>query len=367
MLLSLRRAGVLVSLLSALMAVSCGFFTQTPEVPPDPVEVPQAPSRGPQHEALFLGAASSRVLSVLYPPPAPLSESPPEAKPAGDDVVWLPGYWLWDTTQDDWLWVSGVWVHAPPGRRWTPGYWSVADDGWRWVHGFWTIDPPPPPSSPPPDLAYAPYGSCFNDPGFAFFTGYGMWWPSYGYRPLHAHRRGDESTSLLPSGHMAAPAAVLRGPHAAALLPSLAPSLASSMHAPPSGPLTVHDALAASSPLSSTPTHLDMASILASVPKSLVTPLNPPMGLEARNEHASFTLHATSHGHGELGSPAVLHDHAGRMTSFFLNPHLETVFHEPPSFHGNLSSHSFGGERVGGRGSGGGSLSSGGHGGGHGR
>ncbi len=367
MLLSLRRAGVLASLLSASLAVSCGFFTQTPETPPETAEVPQVQSPPLQHEALFIGVASSRVLSVLYPPPAPLSELPPETKPPGDDVVWIPGYWVWDTTRDDWQWVSGVWVHAPPGRRWTPGYWSVADDGWRWVHGFWAIDPPPPPSAPPPAIAYAPNGNFFNDPGFGFFSGYGMWWPWYWNGPLHIHRRRDESAHLLPCGHIVAPTAAFHGTHAAALLPSFVPPLASSVHASPTGPLSIHDALAASPPLSSTASHLDMASIFASVPKSLVSPVNSPMGLQAHNEHASFALHATSHGRGNLGSPAVLHDHTGRMTSFFLNPHLETALHQPANFHGNLSSHSFGGERGGGRGSGGGSVMSGGHGGGHGR
>lgn len=364
MLLRLRRAGVLASLLAA----GCGLFSQTPEEPPDPAEVPQIQSREPRHEAFTfaLGAASPRVLSVLYPPPAPLSEQPSEAKPPGDDVVWVSGYWVWDTIQDNWLWVHGVWVHAPPGRRWTPGYWSVADDGWRWVHGFWAIDPPPPPYSPPSALAYTPSGSCFNDPGFGLFTTYGMWWPWYGNRPFHVHRHEGEPTHLLPFGHAVAPALAFHGSQTVALS-SLVPSLASSVHAPPAGPLIVHDALAASAPLSSTPPHLDMASILASVPKPLVSPLNPPMGLEPRNEHASYTLHAISNGRGELGSPAVLHDRAGRMTSLFLNPHLETVLHEHSSFHGDFPSHSLGVGRAGGVGHESGSHGLGGHGGGHGR
>lgn len=32
---------------------------------------------------------------------------PPDQKPEGDDVAWIPGYWAWDDERNDFLWVSG--------------------------------------------------------------------------------------------------------------------------------------------------------------------------------------------------------------------------------------------------------------------
>jgi hypothetical protein len=362
MLPCLRRAGVLVAFLPSLLAAGCGLFNQASDEPPETAEgVPEYQSQGPQHEAFgsSLGAHSRHAVSVLYPPPAPLSELPPEPKPAGDDVVWASGYWIWDTSRDDWKWVHGVWGHAPPGRRWMPGYWSMAADGWCWKPGFWAIDPPPPPAappsySPPPTLAYAPVATCFDDPGFAFFTGYGMWWPWYRTRPFHAERREGPPTPLLPSGHLAVPAVATQGPHAAEFLPSLVPPLASSIHAP-----------APASP--STQPHLDMASILASVPKPMAGSLNPPRSFELHNDHPLFALHPAVNGRGESGAAAVLHDPTGRIHSLFVNQHLETALHEHLPFHGNSAARPMSVERGGERGPASNSHVSGGHGGGHGR
>ena len=34
-----------------------------------------------------------------------------------------PGYWHWDEDRKDFIWVSGFWRNAPPGRVWVPGSW----------------------------------------------------------------------------------------------------------------------------------------------------------------------------------------------------------------------------------------------------
>ena len=39
-------------------------------------------------------------------PPAPIEELPPEQKPEGDDVQWVPGYWAWDDNRNDFLWIK---------------------------------------------------------------------------------------------------------------------------------------------------------------------------------------------------------------------------------------------------------------------
>src|SRR5205085_115550 len=74
---------------------------------------------------------------VPQPPPAPVPEVPPEQRPEGDNVIWVPGYWGWDAGRNDYVWVSGCWRVPPPGRNWVPGYWTQADGRWQWVSGFW--------------------------------------------------------------------------------------------------------------------------------------------------------------------------------------------------------------------------------------
>ena len=54
----------------------------------------------------------------------------------GDNVVWIPGYWSWDDSRNDFLWVSGIWRNLPPGRQWVPGYWSEAAGGFLGQEGL---------------------------------------------------------------------------------------------------------------------------------------------------------------------------------------------------------------------------------------
>jgi len=100
-------------------------------------------------------------------PPANITENPPSDRPVGDQYVWVPGYWAWDSDRNGYIWVSGCWRAAPPSRYWVPGYWSKTDQGWEWVPGFWAstsnvqqieyLPPPPviadvaPPGPPPTD------------------------------------------------------------------------------------------------------------------------------------------------------------------------------------------------------------------------
>jgi len=106
------------------------------DVDPPGVTVMQ---RGPVHEA-FAQPSSARpepAQVVAKKPPAPIAEVPPDRKPKGDDVLWIPGYWAWDMEKRDFLWVSGTWRVPPPGRKWVPGYWHEAEEGWQWVSGLW--------------------------------------------------------------------------------------------------------------------------------------------------------------------------------------------------------------------------------------
>jgi hypothetical protein len=97
-------------------------------------------TRGPVHEAFAEPAFAGRNegLVVDKQPPQPIDEMPPDARPEGENVIWIPGYWAWDPERNDFLWVSGLWRAAPPGQSWVPGYWLQAEGGWRWVPGFWS-------------------------------------------------------------------------------------------------------------------------------------------------------------------------------------------------------------------------------------
>ena len=112
---------------------------QDPAGGPDPAQNQdvQVLTRGPVHEAFALPVVNDPKpgLTVAKQPPAPVEEAPPDQKPAGQNVQWISGYWSWDASRDDFLWVSGVWREPPPGRQWVPGYWHQVEGGYQWVAG----------------------------------------------------------------------------------------------------------------------------------------------------------------------------------------------------------------------------------------
>lgn len=95
--------------------------------------------RGPVHEAFATPATIDPVDSpiVKRQPPEAIEELLPDHRPRGERVIWIPGYWAFDPTEDDFIWISGVWRNAPPGRQWVPGYWEKAAGGYRWMPGAW--------------------------------------------------------------------------------------------------------------------------------------------------------------------------------------------------------------------------------------
>src|SRR4029077_5959145 len=126
------------------------------------------------HEAFAEPISQKPAASPVVPkqPPDPIEEVPPDQKPEGDNVQWIPGYWDWDQDRNDFIWISGVWRIPPPGEQWVPGHWDQVADGSQWSPGFWDVAeqgqlefPPPPPepldtsaSAPPPaeDSTYVP-------------------------------------------------------------------------------------------------------------------------------------------------------------------------------------------------------------------
>src|SRR5262249_40761097 len=121
-----------------------------------PPEGTDVQARGPVHEAFGEPTRSQASAGTLVSkrPPANIDEMPPEEKPEGDNIVWIPGYWGWDEERTDYLWVSGFWRAVPPGRSWVPGHWQQASTGYQWVSGYWGVAEreeteylPPPPAS----------------------------------------------------------------------------------------------------------------------------------------------------------------------------------------------------------------------------
>ena len=107
--------------------------------PADAEEGVQVLTRGPVHEAFAETVTFDPEPGIVVPkaPPAAIEELPPDQKPEGANVAWIPGYWGWDDERSDFLWVSGVWRALPPGRQWVPGYWGRSAQGFQWTSGYW--------------------------------------------------------------------------------------------------------------------------------------------------------------------------------------------------------------------------------------
>jgi WXXGXW repeat (2 copies) len=161
-------------------------------------------TRGPVHEAFAETVVFDPQAGIIVPkqPPVLIEEVMPDQRPAGDNVVWIPGYWGWDEDITDFLWISGVWRNLPPGREWVPGYWSPVDTGYQWTSGYWqdaettevTYLPEPPRSlergpsvkASSDDETWIPGNWEYRDDRYAWRAGYWvtaqpnwLWTPSY--------------------------------------------------------------------------------------------------------------------------------------------------------------------------------------------
>jgi hypothetical protein len=208
-LLRIASVGVLGAAFAAVPLV--GRAQPTPTPAPAPVagtpdqQGIEVLARGQVHEAY---AATAEVPGpspvVAKQPPDPVEEMPPDERPAGDNVQWIPGYWHWDGDRSDFVWVSGFWRVPPPGQMWVPGSWHQAAGGWQWAAGFWQGSAPPPQQqqvaaqaqieylpAPPQSLALAPSvpapsATYFYVPGTWVWRGRYVWRPGF----WHEFRQG---------------------------------------------------------------------------------------------------------------------------------------------------------------------------------
>jgi hypothetical protein len=165
-----------------LMPVSTAFAVDPPQ--------PEVLARGPIHEAYAEPVDQAPAAGAVIPlqPPAQIEEMPPEQKPAGEHVVWLPGYWSYDEERKDYIWISGFWRALPPGKAWAPGSWHKVDAGWQWVGGFWGNAqeqhevhylPQPPATAEAGPVTPAPTATAIYVPGCWVWKDRYFWRPGY--------------------------------------------------------------------------------------------------------------------------------------------------------------------------------------------
>lgn len=182
--------GYLSAGLIALIGIGGDLALGQAQSPGDDVPGAEVLTRGPVHEA-FAGMVTFNPepgVVISKAPPDVIEEVPPEERPAGDNVSWIPGYWAWDDERSDFLWISGTWRALPPGREWLAGYWAQTAQGHQWISGYWadatvretTYLPPPPATvevgpniaSPSEDYGWTP--GCW-----IWYQGRYAWRPGY--------------------------------------------------------------------------------------------------------------------------------------------------------------------------------------------
>lgn len=184
-----RHAALAILLIAASLAVS---QAQAPTSAPPDGDIAGATvlTRGPVHEAFAAVIAYNPEPGIVVSkaPPALIEEMPPDEKPEGDNVTWIPGYWSWDDERNDYLWVSGTWRALPPGREWRAGYWSQTSQGYQWISGYWadtsaketTYLPPPPATVEVGPNVAAPSDDYIWIPGcWVWIGGHYAWRPGY--------------------------------------------------------------------------------------------------------------------------------------------------------------------------------------------
>jgi len=158
--------------------------------PPAELEGVDVLTRGPVHEAFAGTVAFDPQAGIVVPkaPHAAIEELPPDQRPEGTNVAWIPGYWAWDDERSDFVWVSGIWRSLPPGRQWVPGYWAQAAGGFQWTSGYWAdaqaaqveyLPPPPTTVEAGPNIS-APSADYAWIPGcWVWHAGRYVWRPGY--------------------------------------------------------------------------------------------------------------------------------------------------------------------------------------------
>lgn len=98
------------------------------------VVVPGGSDTYPHQPAGYHREVPFEVPPPFEAPPKPLLERRP-GQPSSA-YVWQDGYWDWDGIR--YIWRSGTWVVAPPGKEWVQHQWVHSSKrGWVLFDGFW--------------------------------------------------------------------------------------------------------------------------------------------------------------------------------------------------------------------------------------
>ena len=168
------------------------LWAQDPPAPPTAdAQGGEILTRGAIHEAFASAIVHDPKPGPIVPktPPDPIQELPPDQRPEGKNIQWIPGYWSYDTTRTDFVWTSGVWREPPPGCQWVPGYWTQVEGGSRWISGTWVPSQADESSGPaylsqPPASLEAGPSSPQPGPGVVWTPGYWQWQgTAYAWRP----------------------------------------------------------------------------------------------------------------------------------------------------------------------------------------
>ena len=194
------------TIMVTILGLAALLAAKTPARVNEPVvkEGVEVMARGPVHEAFAAPSLERPLPTQVVPkkPPDPIEELPPDEKPAGEHVIWIPGYWAWDEEAKGFLWISGFWRVPPPGRQWMPGNWQETEDGWQWTSGFWSaadlqevtyLPAPPPsidqgPSTPAPDANSTYVQGCWMHRESRYLWRPGFWLgfqPDWVWIPAH--------------------------------------------------------------------------------------------------------------------------------------------------------------------------------------
>jgi len=200
----MKSIGFMTAILFVGAGLSSGVVRAIQPPRPDGEYGVQVLTRGPVHEAFAETVTFDPEPGIVVnmAPPNSIEEVPPDQRPEGVNVTWIPGYTAWDDERNDYLWVSGVWRAPPPGREWVSGYWGRSSQGFQWTSGYWgdaqlseteylpeppeTVEVGPSMPSPSPDHSWIPGSWVWHHGRYAWRPGYWVtleadwdWVPSY--------------------------------------------------------------------------------------------------------------------------------------------------------------------------------------------
>ncbi|HEV7282470.1 MAG TPA: hypothetical protein VGN57_19865 [Pirellulaceae bacterium] len=94
--------------------------------------------RGPVHEAFARPQIGEIVRGEIAPqqPPAAVKEIAPAAEVG---TQWIEGYWSFDESAGDFVWVTGTLRRAPEGTVWVAGQWQQTAEGYVRTPGYWNV------------------------------------------------------------------------------------------------------------------------------------------------------------------------------------------------------------------------------------